>query len=72
MNARPYKVINCLSQGFAVAGVLADGKRAGAPEADLEMVQWGMAADKAVELRDKLNNEFQRRSTEAPLQHKHD
>lgn len=54
--ARPFKVINCLSQGFAVAGpVLADGHQGKAPRVDLEMIQWGMAADKAEALADKLN-----------------
>lgn len=51
--APPFKLVNCLSQGFAVAGP------AEHPEDELEMLQWGMARDKAVGLRDRLNREAQ-------------
>lgn len=47
--AKPFQVINCLSQGYAVACP------ATTLDADLEMVRWGMAADKARELADELN-----------------
>jgi hypothetical protein len=55
--ARPFKVVNCLSQGFAVAGpILCDGPpNETAVGIDLEMVQWGMSRDKAVTLADRLN-----------------
>jgi hypothetical protein len=51
---RPFKVINCLSQGFAVAGpVLADGQHKRHP--DFEMVLWGVSFEKACEMADDLN-----------------
>lgn len=55
--SKPFKVINCLSQGFAVA-VLASGHHT-EPLAgvDLEMVVWGMSLDKAVAMAAELNNE---------------
>ncbi len=54
---KPFKVINCLSQGFAVAGppVLADGDHDRTPGIDLEMVLWGVAYDKAVAMAEDLN-----------------
>lgn len=65
-SARPFKVVNCLGQGFAVAGpVLADGDSAGAPKADLEMIRWGMPADQARAYADELNADPQ-------LQHRHE
>ena len=49
MNSKPFQVINCLSQGFAVAGpVLADGHHERQP--DLEMVLWGVSFAKACEM----------------------
>lgn len=62
---QPYYVINCLSQGWAVAGPSEDPL----DRADLEMVQWGMGEQAAVELREKLNREA---GQPAKLQHKHD
>jgi len=54
MNAKPFKVVNCLSQGFAVAGpVLADGHHERNP--DLEMVLWGVSFEKARAMADDLN-----------------
>jgi len=54
---KAFKVINCLSQGFAVA-VLADGHHVEAPAGvDFEMVVWGMSLDKAVAMAAELNEE---------------
>lgn len=50
---RPFVVINCLNQGHAVAGP-PEGRLSGD---DFEMVQWGMAADQARDLAERLNTE---------------
>jgi hypothetical protein len=58
MNDKPFKVINCLSQGFAVAGPAVAGVRGakiGDRNPDLEMVLWGVSFEKAWKMADDLN-----------------
>lgn len=51
MKAKPFLVINCLSQGFAIAGPAEEKDGA----ADLEMIQWGLPANEARTRADDLN-----------------
>lgn len=56
--SHPFKVINCLSQGFAVAGPPEKRKaQSGKAEIDLEMVVWGMSLDRAVAMAAELNED---------------